>query len=138
LPASKNTNENGHSTNRKGIKQEVLILEWAEYGNSILDLLSQKLTEEFGYGEKCLRRMIQFYECYPGSEIVATLSRQLSWSPFVEIIPLDTDLLWEFYTQMCRIEQNYHGASYKNNLIIQIAQGPGNLNGCLSIADRIL
>jgi hypothetical protein len=84
----------------KRINQEVRNLERAEYGKLIIALLSQQLTEEYGngYGEKSLRRMIQFYECYPDSEIVATLSRQLSWSHFVEIIPLNTDLQRECYT----------------------------------------
>lgn len=49
--------------------------------------------------------MIQFQECFPEVEIVATLSRQLSWSHFVEIIPLKTDLERGFYAQMCRIER---------------------------------
>ena len=49
--------------------------------------------------------MIQFHECFPDLEIVATLSRHLSWSHFMEIIPLKTDLERDFYAQMCRIEK---------------------------------
>jgi len=40
-----------------------------------------------------------------GKAIVATLSQQLSWSHFIEIITLKTELEREFYTQMCRIER---------------------------------
>nr|WP_233579059.1 DUF1016 N-terminal domain-containing protein [Tautonia sociabilis] len=46
----------------------------------------------------------QFAERFPDSEIVATLSRQLSWSHFVEIIPLDDPMKRDFYAEMCRIE----------------------------------
>ena len=39
-----------------------------------------------------------------GEEIVATLSRQLSWSHFRELLPLKRPLQREFYAEMCRIE----------------------------------
>ena len=38
-----------------------------------------------------------------GKEIVATLSRQLSWSHFVGILPIKDNLQRDFYTEMCRI-----------------------------------
>jgi predicted nuclease of restriction endonuclease-like (RecB) superfamily len=62
---------------------------------------------EFGPGftEKALRRMMQFAEVFPEREIVAALSRRLSWSHFVEIIPLDGDLKRDFYAEMCRLER---------------------------------
>jgi hypothetical protein len=52
--------------------------------------VSRQLTADYGRGfaEKSLRRMIQFARLFPNQEIVAALSRQLSWSHFVEIIPL--------------------------------------------------
>ena len=34
-----------------------------------------------------------------------TLSRQLGWSHFVAIIPLDEDLKRDFYAEMCRVER---------------------------------
>jgi hypothetical protein len=37
--------------------------------------------------------------------IVATLSQQLSWSHFCEIIPLEKSLQRDFYAEMCRIER---------------------------------
>ena len=40
-----------------------------------------------------------------GEHIVATLSQQLGWSHFKEIIPQDDDLKRDFYTEMCRIER---------------------------------
>ena len=44
-------------------------------------------------------------ESFPNPEIVATLSRQLGWSHFVEIIPLKDALKQEFYAEMCRVER---------------------------------
>jgi hypothetical protein len=40
-----------------------------------------------------------------GEEIISTLSRQLSWSHFVEIIPLKDDFQRNFHAEMCRIER---------------------------------
>ncbi len=50
--------------------------------------------------------MIQFAEVFPDEQIVATLSRQLGWSHFVAIIPLDEDLKRDFYAEMCRVERS--------------------------------
>jgi len=38
-------------------------------------------------------------------KIVSTLSRQVSWSHFVEIIPLKGDIQRDFYAEICRIER---------------------------------
>jgi hypothetical protein len=89
------------------IRKEVLEEKRAEYGEEIVATLSRQLTGEFGSGftEKSLRRMIQFAEVFSDERIVATLSRQLGWSHFVEIIPLKDDLQREFYAEMCRVER---------------------------------
>ena len=89
------------------IREDVLKSDRAEYGKEILSTLSQELTEEFGKGfsAKGLWRMMQFADVFPDSEIVATLSRQLNWSHFVEILPLDDSLKRDFYAEMCRIER---------------------------------
>lgn len=44
-------------------------------------------------------------KAFPDPQIVASLSRHLSWSHFIEIIPLKTDLERDFYAQMCRLEK---------------------------------
>jgi hypothetical protein len=49
--------------------------------------------------------MMTLAECFPDGQIVATLSQQLSWSHFVEIIALDTPLKRDFYAEMCHIER---------------------------------
>lgn len=63
----------------------------AEYGKKILVSLSQELVAEFGNGFNLrnLYRAVQFYECFPDEQIVATLSTQLSWSHFLSIISID-------------------------------------------------
>jgi predicted nuclease of restriction endonuclease-like (RecB) superfamily len=57
------------------------------------------LEQEFGRGfeAKNLRRMVQFAQAFPQIEIVATLSRQLSWSHFVNLLPLKTEQARQFY-----------------------------------------
>lgn len=71
----------------------------AEYGKQIVVTVSRQLVERFGtnYEEKNLRRMIQFVEKFSEFEIVVTLSRQLSWSHFLAIIPLKNKESREFY-----------------------------------------
>ena len=49
--------------------------------------------------------MIQFAEYFSNEQIVATLSAQLSWSHFVEILPVKNDLARDFYAEMCRFER---------------------------------
>ena len=64
----------------------------AEYGEEIVATLSTQLVPEFGEGfsKRNLFRMIRFAEVFPEEQIVVTLSRQLGWSHFVEIIPFGT------------------------------------------------
>lgn len=91
----------------KRIQREILKGCRAGYGKEIVATLSQQLAEEYGRGfsRYNLSRMVQFAEYFPEKQIVATLSQQLSWSHFVEIIPLKESLEREFYAEMCRIEQ---------------------------------
>jgi predicted nuclease of restriction endonuclease-like (RecB) superfamily len=89
------------------IRAEILLDKRAEYGKQIVSALGRQLTEEYGrgYTEKALWRMIQFAERFPNSEIIATLSRELSWSHFVEILPLDDPLKRDFYAEMSSMER---------------------------------
>jgi len=91
----------------KRIRQDILKQKRAKYGEEIVATLSKQLTEEFGEGwsRYNLSRMIHFVECFPEDQIVATLSQQLGWSHFKEIIPLEDDLKRDFYAEMCRIER---------------------------------
>jgi predicted nuclease of restriction endonuclease-like (RecB) superfamily len=85
------------------IQQEILQYKRAEYGKQIVSRLSQQLQEKYGRNFELgnLRRMIQFSQQFPDVEIVATLSRQLSWSHFRELIPIKDIEARKFYTELC-------------------------------------
>ncbi len=89
------------------IRREILQQQRAAYGRQIVSTLSRQLVPEFGrsFAEKNLRRMVQFAEFYPNQGIVVTLSRQLSWSHFVAILPVKDALARDFYAEMCRLER---------------------------------
>nr|WP_319564594.1 PDDEXK nuclease domain-containing protein [uncultured Rhodoferax sp.] len=71
----------------------------AKYGDQLIKGVGEQLAQEFGRGfeAKNLRRMVQFAQVFPQPEIVATLSRQLSWSHFVNLLPLKTESARQFY-----------------------------------------
>lgn len=73
----------------------------ATYGDQLIHRVGEQLAHEFGRGfeAKNLRRMVQFAQTFPQPEIVATLSRQLSWSHFVNLLPLKTEQARQFYAQ---------------------------------------
>lgn len=71
----------------------------AEYGKQTVVTVSRELVERFGknYEEKNLWRMIQFAEKFPEFEKVVTLSRHLSWSHFLILIPIKDKKARDFY-----------------------------------------
>ena len=89
------------------INQDILKNQRAEYGKEIVVTLSRQLQDNFGKGfdEKNLRRMMQFANAIEKQKVV-TLSRQLSWSHFLALLPLQDNLKIEFYAQMT-IAQNW-------------------------------
>ena len=89
------------------INEDVLGNARAQYGKQIVVTLSRQLTEYYGnsYDEKKLRRMMQFAKSFPSLENVVTLSRQLSWSHFVALIPVKDDVARDFYAELCRYEK---------------------------------
>lgn len=89
------------------INQEILRGKRADYGSEIVPTLSRQLEMEYGSGfsAKNIRHMIRFAEVFPEEKRVSTLSRQLSWSHFKEIIYLQQPLQKEFYAEMCRVER---------------------------------
>ena len=89
------------------IRYDILKEKRADYGEKIISTLSTQLVKEFGNGfsRPNLFRMVRFAEVFPEGKIVSTLSRQLSWSHFVEIIPLKGDIQRDFYAEMCRMER---------------------------------
>jgi hypothetical protein len=89
------------------IRQDILKEKRANYGEQIVAELGRQLETEFGrgFGEKNLRRMIQFAEVFPDREIVVSLIRQLTWTHLIALIPLDEPLQRDFYAEMCRLER---------------------------------
>lgn len=68
----------------------------ASYGDALLEKLSQKLTDEFGKGfsKRNLERMRKFYIYFP---IATTVSSQLSWSHYLELIKIEENAKRNFY-----------------------------------------
>jgi predicted nuclease of restriction endonuclease-like (RecB) superfamily len=89
------------------ISVDILKRKRADYGEEIVQTLSAQLEAEFGRGfsRRNLFSMVAFAEAFPDRKIVQTLSAQLGWSHFKEIIPLQDGLKRDFYAEMCRIER---------------------------------
>ncbi|OCL85324.1 hypothetical protein AAX26_02033 [Aliarcobacter thereius] len=91
----------------KLINDEILQNKRAEYGKEIVATVSQQLIKQYGkgYSYSALTRMMKFAKNIDEKNI-ATLSQQLSWSHFKELIVLEDTLKIEFYAQMT-IAQNW-------------------------------
>ena len=91
----------------KRVREDILHEQRAQYGKRIVATLSKQLTSDYGrgYSTPNLSRMMRLAEAFPDERIVATLSQQLGWSHFKEVIPLGDDLKRDFYAEMCRIER---------------------------------
>ena len=89
------------------IHHEILRAKRADYGEQIIATLSHQLTNVYGKGfnRTALIRMKIFAELFSNDEISATLSHQLSWSHFVELIGLKDELQRNFYVEICKIER---------------------------------
>jgi predicted nuclease of restriction endonuclease-like (RecB) superfamily len=88
-----------HVGNR--INKEILQNKRADYGKRIVPTLSAQLEAHYGrnFELRNLRRMMQFAEQFTDVEIVSTLPTQLSWSHFVELLPLKSKEAKLFYAQ---------------------------------------
>lgn len=77
--------------------------EKSDYGSELLDRLSRDLTLEFGKGfsRSNLFQVRQFYNKFPK---IQTLSGQLSWSHYSEILKAEDDLEISFYSKQCEKE----------------------------------
>jgi len=87
----------------KMIKEKVILEQRAEYGEATMKKLAERLVLDYGNGfsQRNLFRMAKFYQQFPELQILTTLSAQLSWSHFVELIKIDDTLKREFYISMC-------------------------------------
>ncbi len=84
------------------------------YGESIIKEYSKKLTNELGkeYGVSNLRRFRQFYLMI---EKGATLSHLLTWSHYIEIIPINNVTIINYYINIC-IYQNLSVRELRNKI----------------------
>lgn len=92
----------------KRINSEILGNQRAEYGKQIVSTLStqlQRLYGNKGFEARSIRRMMQFASRFDDEKIVTTLSRQLSWSHIIEVLPLKDTLQCEFYLTLCASER---------------------------------
>ncbi|WP_289029427.1 PDDEXK nuclease domain-containing protein [uncultured Algoriphagus sp.] len=75
----------------------------SEYGSNLLDRLSRDLTLEFGKGFS-RSNLFQIRNLYINFPKIQTLSGQLSWSHYCEILKSDNELEISFYTKQCQKE----------------------------------
>jgi len=83
------------------VREEVLRGgERGEYGARVVRGLASRLTGRYGRGYTYtnLTRMMKLAALYHDPQIVATLSQQLGWSHFVEILALNDSDRRDFYT----------------------------------------
>ena len=91
----------------KRVREDVLGGERAKYGLEVVKRLADRLVARYGRGwsKSNLLRMIQFATAFEDEAIVATLSRQLSWSHVLELIVLEDLLQRDFYTAFAAHER---------------------------------
>jgi predicted nuclease of restriction endonuclease-like (RecB) superfamily len=91
----------------KRINDEILADKRAEYGDQVIESVSEQLSQQFGkgYSRSALFRMVRFAKLYSNHKIVATVSRQLSWSHVVLLCQMDEEMKRDFYLHMACIEQ---------------------------------
>jgi len=83
----------------KRINEDILQNKRADYGKRIVATLSEQLTEKYGknFELRNLRRMMQFAEQFSDLKIMSPLATQLSWTHFVELMPLKDEKARLFY-----------------------------------------
>ena len=97
----------------------------ATYGQGLLDRLSRDLTLRFGKGfdRSNIIRIRKFYLIYPKG---ATLSHELSWSHYIEILKLDDPRERSFYEQQTRRDKwsvRELQRQMKSSLFLRLAAG---------------
>jgi len=111
--------------------------EKATYGSELLNRLSKDLTLEFGKGfsRSNLVYIRKFYLMFPKSE---TLSHQLSWSHYFEILKADNNLESSFYAKQCE-KENWSVRELKRqmkSLLFHRLALSKDKNGVLEIANE--
>ena len=109
----------------------------AKYNDYITKELSIRLTTAFGKGfsKRNLERMRKFYLCYP---IATTLSSQLSWSHYLELIKIEDDVKRNFYMHEC-INSNWNVrelARQRTTLLYERVYNAKDKNKILEISNK--
>lgn len=75
----------------------------SKYGEAIIEKYSQKLQREVGkkYNKRALFRMRQFYMVFSRNQKVSQLATQLTWSHYIELLPLKDENQILYYIQEC-------------------------------------
>ncbi len=76
----------------------------AEYGSQLLDTLSKDLTQSHGKGFS-RSNIFQIRQFYIRFQNIQTLSGQLTWSHYAEILKSSSDLELGFYSKQCESER---------------------------------
>ncbi len=90
------------------INREMLGNQRAEYGKQIVASVARQLREEYGskgFEIRNIRRMMQFAVLFPNEQIVSQAATQLTWSHFMEVLPLKDDIAREFYITLAASER---------------------------------
>ncbi|MDQ6761658.1 MAG: PDDEXK nuclease domain-containing protein [Bacteroidota bacterium] len=79
----------------------------AEYGEQIVSILSDRLTEKYGkgWGVKHLRHCLRTAETFTNDQIVYAVRRQLTWTHIRTLAYIDDQLKREFYLELCALER---------------------------------
>lgn len=87
----------------KQINEDVLKNGRADYGKTIIPILSKELSNLYGTGfnKRNLQSFIKLNAVIQQVEILHTLCAKLSWSHIRELIYINDDIKREFYTQLC-------------------------------------
>jgi hypothetical protein len=76
----------------------------AEYGSLLFERLSKDLTQSHGKGF-CRSNLFQIRQFYIKFQNIQTLSGQLTWSHYTEILKANNDLEIGFYNKQCQHER---------------------------------
>jgi len=94
-----------------------------KWGNKVIDNIADEINKQYptikGFTRAGIYRMIQFYDTYCDSEIVAPLVRQISWTNNILIFSHKSTLKEkEFYIRLC-IKNNYSKRELERQLASQ-------------------
>lgn len=89
----------------------------AQYGESLINMLSRSLVAEFGKGFSVanLRNFRQFYLVFQGTGIHYALRSELSWTHYRLIMRVENPKAREYYITQCA-EQNWTTRTLERNL----------------------